>query len=207
MWGRSVIIITQAVQCFAHLPRSDTTHQDSEWVYCSFRLPFLESWLSGPADSGGRLSFRAPSRSPCPGLQIVLPKPALRRLAVPSYHSPSPAAEPLRIVVAQAGTARARHSRPSWSEPRWWSAPGIDMGQTGSVVPARPCSLVQHAQSRARSSFPGRPLATCPPSSRLASSSLTNIKSCVLQENKLVRTRVQSLNKDTNSKYWTTGSK
>ncbi|KAG0411304.1 hypothetical protein HPB47_011569 [Ixodes persulcatus] len=41
-------------------------------------------------------STGARSRSPCPGLWIVLPTPALRRLAVPGYHSPSLAAEPLR---------------------------------------------------------------------------------------------------------------
>ncbi|KAG0431885.1 hypothetical protein HPB47_021372 [Ixodes persulcatus] len=43
-----------------------------------------------------KLHQGAHSRSPCPGLRIVLPTPVLRRLAVPGYHSQSLAAEPLR---------------------------------------------------------------------------------------------------------------
>ncbi|KAG0416380.1 hypothetical protein HPB47_006460 [Ixodes persulcatus] len=48
------------------------------------------------------------SRSPCPGLRIAFPTPALRRLAVPGHHCPSLAAEPPRHRRGLDQMARAR---------------------------------------------------------------------------------------------------
>uniref|UniRef100_A0A6B0V0I8 Putative secreted protein n=1 Tax=Ixodes ricinus TaxID=34613 RepID=A0A6B0V0I8_IXORI len=60
------------------------------------RFPFVENRQSRHANPCCRPSIRAHSQSPPPGLQIALPTPALRRLAVQGYQCPSLAAEPPR---------------------------------------------------------------------------------------------------------------
>ncbi|KAG0418982.1 hypothetical protein HPB47_004447, partial [Ixodes persulcatus] len=91
------------------------------------------------------------SRSPCPGLRIAFPTPALRRLAVPGYQCPSLAAEPPRECRGPDQMARARRFHRSCFRPRWWTTPGFAMGQArqpGSDVPAQLQPRVARTVSR-----------------------------------------------------------
>ncbi|KAG0411591.1 hypothetical protein HPB47_011263 [Ixodes persulcatus] len=105
-------------------------------------------WEMPAADATGQRQCRrlqvlrpreiAHSRSPCPGLRIAFPTPALRRLALTGHHCPSLAAEPPRDRRGLDQMARTRRFHRSCFRPRWWTAPGVQCktpaGQSDTLV-------------------------------------------------------------------------
>ncbi|KAG0416652.1 hypothetical protein HPB47_006236 [Ixodes persulcatus] len=133
--------------------RCDSPGYSAKYLMCSLHAPHVnkivhfeqvqvgESGQSRHADHCCRPSFRAHSRSTCPGLRIAFPTPALRRLAVSGYRCPSLAVEPPRDRRGLDQLARARRFHRSCSRPRWWTAPGFAMGQARQAGPDVPASF------------------------------------------------------------------